>query len=312
LNSVPVQRLLARTCPGCEATDLGGIMSLNIKLSCLQRVLRIHQPFVSRRWLRAVQEVRRCLAERGLVVPVALPLGRSTVFVCDDRLAEWESYIAHERLQPSPESYRWLFGAMGTLHHALKAIDVSVPQPAVATYAPPGSLRRWLKVTMPAVSHDPEAAEVASLLADLVKCLCKYWVPARKLPVQLVHGDVRLSNVCRTVEGNTVYLDFGFMAYRPRIHDLAYALVFMLLAQNTAQMPGDIDWQFIHGLIDEYEQTAQTRLVAVEWQALVPAMAAVPLYAAALDGFTEDPAGKLRGRLRFLRLSESLLAHPRC
>ena len=204
------------------------------------------------------------------------------------------------------------FGAMGTLHHALKAIDMSVPQPAVATYAPPGSLRRWLKVTMPAVSHDPEAVGVACLLDDLVKRLRKCWIPAHELPVQLVHGDVRLSNVCRTAEGNTVYLDFGFLARRPRIHDLAYALAFMLLAQNAAQMPGGIDWQFIHGLVEEYEQTAQIRLGALEWQALVPTMAAVPLYAAALDGFTEDPAGKLRGRLRFLRLSESLLAHPRC
>ena len=36
----------------------------------------------------------------------------------------------------------------------------------------------------------------------------------------------------------------------------------------------------------------------------------MPLYAAALDGLTEDPTGKLRARLPFLRLSEWLLAHP--
>lgn len=47
-----------------------------------------------------------------------------------------------------------------------------------------------------------------------------------------------------------------------------------------------------------------------ERTALAPYTAAVPLYAAALDGFTEDPAGKLRTRLPFLRLSEWLLAHP--
>jgi hypothetical protein len=36
----------------------------------------------------------------------------------------------------------------------------------------------------------------------------------------------------------------------------------------------------------------------------------MPLYFAALAGFSNDPAGLLRARLPFLRLSEWLLAHP--
>lgn len=54
----------------------------------------------------------------------------------------------------------------------------------------------------------------------------------------------------------------------------------------------------------------KSRLTDAERKALAPYAAAVPLYAAALDGFTEDPAGKLRTRLPFLRLSEWILAHP--
>jgi hypothetical protein len=49
--------------------------------------------------------------------------------------------------------------------------------------------------------------------------------------------------------------------------------------------------------------------VPEERRALVPYAAAGPLFAAALDGFTEDPAGNLRGRGAFLRLGERLLAH---
>lgn len=310
LNHPDVQRLVMRIGPGCQCTDLGGVMSLNVRLDPAGQVLRVHQPFVSRGRLRAVQEVRRTLADLGLRVPVALAWNQSTVFTCGDRLAELETYIPHERLRPAPDSYRWLFGAMGVLHRALKGLSLNVPQPVVATYAPPGSLRRWLAVTESAVSGDPEALEVAHLLHGLVKRLNGWWIPATELPVQLIHGDVRLSNVCRNAEGSAVYLDFGFLARRPRIHDLAYAVVFMLLAQNAAQMPERFDWQCVHGLVAAYERAAQTRLSELEWNALVPYAAAVPLYAAALDGFTEDPAGKLRTRLPFLRLSEWILAHP--
>ena len=63
-------------------------------------------------------------------------------------------------------------------------------------------------------------------------------------------------------------------------------------------------------LIEAYEAAGGGRLTAAERRALAPYTAAVPLFYAALDGFTEDPAGKLRTRLPFLRLSEWLLARP--
>lgn len=285
-------------------------MSLNVKLDPVGWVLRVHQPFVSHRRLHAVQAVRRGLASLSLVVPVALPWNRSTVFRCRDRWAELETYIAHERLAPTLDSYAWLFSVMGTLHHALQVLNLSVPQPAVATYAPVGSLRRWLPVTESAVASDPEASNVAGLLHDLVRCLRRQWIPATELPVQLIHGDVRLSNVCRTPKGETLYLDFGFVAHRPRIHELAYAFVFMVLTLNGRQSPEHFAWQCVPRLIEEYERAAKSRLTAAERKALAPYAAAVPLYAAALDGFTEDPAGKLRTRLPFLHLSEWILAHP--
>jgi Ser/Thr protein kinase RdoA (MazF antagonist) len=180
----------------------------------------------------------------------------------------------------------------------------------VATFAPPSSLRRWLPVTESAVQSDPEASGVARLLRDLVRRLDRLWIPTPELPIQLVHGDVRLSNVCRTPAGETVYLDFGFLAYRPRVHELAYALAFMVLELNKHHPPEHFAWHNIPRLISEYESAARSRLTDAERRALAPYVAAVPLYAAALDGFTEDPRGKLRARLPFLRLSEWLLAHP--
>ena len=185
LNNPDVQHLIAAISPESHVTDLGGVMSLNVRLDAAGLVLRVHQPFVSQRRL-----------------------------------------------------------------------------------------------------------------------------PATALPMQLVHGDVRLSNVCRTLEGRTLYLDFGFLAWRPRIHELAYALAFMLLALGGHQAPESFTWESVPRLVEEYEATANARLTPAERRALFPYTAAIPLYAAALDGFTEDPVGKLRSRLPFLHLSAWLLAHP--
>lgn len=310
LDNPDVQRLAAAISPGARMTDLGGVMSLNARLDPDDLVLRVHQPFVSRPRLLAVQRVRRALADAGLVVPVAVDWRNATVFRCGMRWAEMEEYLPHERAAPTHDAYRWLFGAMGTLHRALAALDVAVPRPLIATYAPPGTLRRWLPVTEAAVQGDAHAAEVARFLRDLIGRLRGQWLPAHLLPVQFVHGDVRLSNVGRAPDGGVVYLDFGFLARRPRIHDLAYALAFMVYALGGHHTPERFAWHAVSRLVAEYEAAAHARLTVIERRALAPYTAAVPLYAAALAGFSSDPAGLLRERLPFLRLSEWLLAHP--
>ena len=149
-----MQQLIADIDPDCHARDLGGAMSLNVHIDPAGLVLRVHQPFVSRQRLRALHAVRVNLANQGLVVPVPVGHGGSTIFRCGDRWAELEPYIPHERLPPTPASYSWLFGAMGRLHGALATLDPKVPRPLVATYAAPGSLHRWLRITESAVQDD--------------------------------------------------------------------------------------------------------------------------------------------------------------
>ncbi len=312
LDNPTVRRLATEIAPGAQLADLGGTFSLNVALAPAGLVLRVQQPFVTRRRLRALQEVRRALAGRGLVVPEALPWRGSTMFRCGSRWAELERYIPNERPAPTPEAYTWLFGAMGTLHRALGELDLPVPRPVVSTYGPPSTLLRWLPVTEAAVRDDPEAAAIARWLRDLVGHLRRQWIPATALPVQLIHGDVRLGNVRRTPAGAPVYFDFGFLARRPRIHELAYALAWMVLGFDGDRAPERFAWERVVGLVAAYEAAAGTRLTAAERRALVPYAAAVPLYQAAIAGFVHDPAATLRGgyRVPFLRLGEWLLAHP--
>lgn len=310
LDHPDVQRLIAALAPGSHPRDLGGVTSLNVWLDSPGWVLRVHQPYVTRPRLSAVQEVRRRLAHQGLRVPVALPWREATVFRCGNRWAEVEEYLPHVKPKPTPDAHVWLFSAMGTLHRALAALDVSVPRPVDATYAPPDTWRRWFAVTAFAVQDDPEAADIVRWLRDLTRRLHHAWIPVAELPQQLIHGDVRLGNLCRGTDDTTVYFDFGFCARRPRIYDLAYSLAFMVWAFDALPAPERFPWESVPRLIDAYEEARHSRLDPRERQALVPCTAAVPLFAAALDGFSEDPVGNLRTRLPFLRLSEWLLAHP--
>ena len=309
LNNPDVERLVAAISPHSQATDLGGTMSLNAHLDPAGLVLRVHQPFVLRARLIAVQEVRRCLIKENLIVPVPKLWHGATMFRCGTRWAELEDYIAHERLTPTFDSYAWMFRAMGTLHHELAALTLPVPRPLVATYASPATLRRWLSITDVALQHDGEAQDVVRLLHDLVRRLRREWLSATSLPAQLVHGDVRLSNIGRTPNGKPVYLDFGFLATRPRIHDLAYAVAYMVRALDGHYQPQHFAWKNVPLLIKVYENAAGSPLTPAEKQALAPYIAAVPLYHAVIAGLSHDPLGVLRFSLPFLRLSEWLLTH---
>jgi Ser/Thr protein kinase RdoA (MazF antagonist) len=312
LGDPDVQRLVAEIAPGSTFTDLGGAFSLNVRLEPAGLVLRVHQPFMSKPRLEAQQEVRRKLATLGLTVPVPQAWRGSTLLRSGSRWAELEEYIPHEMPAATIDSYRWLYGAMGELHRGLDTIDVRVPRPWFATFGPPGTLLRWLPVTEAAVRDDPEAAAIARHLRILIGRLRRQWVPARMLPTRLVHGDVKLRNVARGADGGTVYLDFGFMACRPRVHEPGYSLARMLLTLGAGEAPEDFAWESVPGLLDEYQATADTHLTTMERRALAPYAASVALYQAATCGFLPDPAAELRGseRRRLMRIGEWLLTHP--
>jgi Ser/Thr protein kinase RdoA (MazF antagonist) len=241
LDCPAVQRLATLAAPGSVLRDLGGSMSLNVHLEAADLVLRVHQPFVSRARLAAVQEVRCALVRQGLLVPVPVPLQGRTIVRCGDRLAEFERFLPHTRPTPILESYVWLFGALGHLHQALATLDLAVPRPVVATYAPPGTAARWLAVTQATIDGDGMATETIRRARAVLRRVRTRWMPAASLPRQLVHGDVRLSNICRTPSGETVFLDFGFLTVRPRVHDVANALAFMLLAFKQTSDPARAD-----------------------------------------------------------------------
>lgn len=186
-----VQHLLDDIDPNASVSDLGGTMSLNLRLEPKGMVLRVHQPFVSRPRLAALQRARQFLADKGLVVPVPVGHDGSRILRCGQRWAELEPYLPQRQPDTTIDSYCWLFAAMGRLHRSLVLLDIRMPRPMVATYAPPGSLRRWLRVTVAAAhrERDDSVHQVPEQAMVLLPSLERQWIPASHLPNQFVHGD---------------------------------------------------------------------------------------------------------------------------
>jgi Ser/Thr protein kinase RdoA (MazF antagonist) len=315
----PAIAALVRACgvDPASAVDLGGTMSLNVRVGGDGgdgdggSVLRVHPRFATRGRVRALRQVRRELAGAGATVGVPELLdGEDVVVVGDGCVAELEGFVSQHKPPAEWRSYVWMFGAMGRLHRALSGIRVALPRPVVATYGAPGSVRRWLTATRRAVADDAEAVAVAEWTGTLLRRLHASWVPARDLPTQLVHGDVRLGNVC-VVDAESLepaYFDFGFAALRPRVHDLAYSLPWIVLRPDATGRPETFDWSSVEELVASYEEAAGWTLTGLERRALGPYVAAVPLYLASVAAFTPDPVATIRGETPMLRIAEWVLA----
>lgn len=308
LGDQTVQAVLAQLGVDSAPADLGGTMSLNLHLDGLGHVLRVHALFEQASRVRALRDLRRRLDRQGLTVARPMPLLGEEVLVVDGHVAELETFVAAEKPAPTWESYVWMYEAMGTLHNSLErdAARMELPLPEVATYASPAELRAWMKTTATAVSQDVHAATIAAQVADMIEALEHQWVPPEELPEQVVHGDIRLGNVARTATG-VAYFDFGFAARRPRIHDLAYSLFWIVLKPDDSGRAETFDWSRANDLIRAYEATAQTAISELERRALAPLLAAIPLYLAAIASYTPDPSDRIKQEIRSLEIARWVL-----
>jgi Ser/Thr protein kinase RdoA (MazF antagonist) len=284
-------------------------MSLNLHVPATSEVLRVHPRFATRNRIAGLRGLRRHLADGALTVGMPVSLDGREVVAAGPYLAELETFVGHIKPPAEWASYVWMYHAMGRLHRTLATTAVRLPRPVVATYGPPRSLRRWLALTDHAVVADPEAREIAGWARRLLHLLERQWVPAKCLPCQVVHGDIRLGNVAVGAAQEPVYLDFGFAAVRPTIHDLAYSLPWIVLRPDDSGLPAEFGWERVTELLAAYEEGAGRSVSEHERRALAGYVAAVPLYMAAVAGFTPEPGDTLRGEIPFLRIAEWVLTN---
>jgi Ser/Thr protein kinase RdoA (MazF antagonist) len=306
----PLLRRIGHTASQPPA-DLGGTMSLNLHLPERQAVLRVHHPTESRARILGLRRLRRRLADAGQVVSVPLEFDGRELVRWEGHWVQLETYVGHSVPAQTWDSYVWMYESIGQLHRVLRELDAgTVPRPAVATYGPPGSLRRWLAITRSAVTGNPTGEELCAWASELVRRLERQWQSASGLPVHLVHGDIRLGNAVLTTGGERGYLDFGFAAARPRVHELADSLAWIVLRPDSSGTGAGFLWDRVGELIGAYEEAAGVRLSTTERAALGPYLAAVPLYLAAISGYTADATGHLVENTPFIRIAEWVLDHP--
>jgi Ser/Thr protein kinase RdoA (MazF antagonist) len=194
---------------------------------------------------------------------------------------------------------------MAEVHVRLGRFRGKTTRALAATWAPPGSLRRWSAVTEAALSGTTAGGEAAQRLHALVNFVRRDWTRPANLPCQVLHGDFRLGNACTTDDADTLVLDFGFADARPRVHDIAYSMAFMMLGL------GEDMWDIsrMSPMIESYNLGAEVSLSVQEMRAIPAHVVAVLLHAIAHDGFTADPLAQLSRRFPFLDLAEWITGH---
>jgi Ser/Thr protein kinase RdoA (MazF antagonist) len=309
-DSPDVVRLADRISPGSPRSDLGGWTSLNLHLQSAGMVLRVHGRFLTARRVSSLRRIRRHAADAGLLAAAPQTWNGHDLLACAGRVAELETFVPHAVPPANWDTHRWLFAGVGRLHRALRGADIDVPRPVDSLYAPPSTLRRWMTITRPAVRRDRQSREVVRMIDRLVRTLRAQWVPATVLPNHLIHGDLQLGNI-GAVGDQMLYLDFGCAAVRPRIHDLATALAWILHA-HPARTPESFAWDRLPELIACYEDAAHTTITPLERTALGPYLSTVPLYLSAIAGYLDNPIRHLHDgdRRSFLDIADWILAHP--
>lgn len=304
-----VQQVVAQWSPGGAFQTLGGTMSRNLYLPGAGLVLRVHPRFVSPQRVLDERRLKRATIAAGLSAPRPVPAGTSELLRVDGRVGELETYVDHVIHPPSWPLHQQMFATLGVLHRIWAA--AAIRRPVVSTYGPPSTLRTHLARLRARPLDDATRTQLARVTAALTR-LRSTWVPAARLPGTVVHGDARPENLSVGSHGEQVVLDLGFAARRPRVHDLAYAMAWIVLKPDDSGSVGEFDRGAARRCVAAYEEAAGSRLSPLEREAFDGYLAGTCLYLTTIAAFLPDPASVVlgRGNLRLVEIAEDVLRRP--
>lgn len=261
--------------------DLGGGFTLNLLVpgghdSAL--VVRIHRWSTTAERLDAEQEVRRLLAQAGVPTVVALATDR----LRSGHLVELERYVPSDGWMNTRERLLTGFGHLARLHEVLRRSElpdasrttvasnhIGLHVAAAATRRGAERIRGWSL---------PRLAAFADRAVDLIEAVTeaeRRWDLNRI--EQVVHGDFWDNNVPFLGTRLQAILDFGFMARRFRVDDVALPFWFYLL-EPQHRLPGEAERRFLRSLLDSYDGAASQPLSFSERMSLPLVVARQPAW----------------------------------
>jgi aminoglycoside phosphotransferase (APT) family kinase protein len=199
---------------------------------------------------------------------------------------------------------------LGRVHDVLSVCSVR-PDPPDGGWEWPSDLRRRLRRDQHALRDhaarfgraiDGELARAAVLLERLAAAEDELRRGSR---FQLTHGDYTGHNVLTRGGAVAAVLDFGRLATRPRLYDLAYALFWRCFEVDLAA----VDWESLRACCRTYARATSRRVSAEEWRGLAKLFALLP--AAGIAGALKesDPSAEIVAFGRGLDLGERMLDH---
>ena len=244
--------------------DLGGSRSTNLLVRDGHgdaRVARVHRLSITAERLDAEQEVRRLLAEAGIPTVVGL----ATTRISSGHLVEFETYVSSDGRMNTADRLTTGFAELARLHEVLRRSDlpdatrittsanyIGLDAASRATRRGADRIRGW------SVPHLNTFADAVVDLVDSVTDAERNWDADRI--EQVVHGDFWDDNVPFVGSRLEAILDFGFMAQRLRVDDLALTFWFYLLEPDHG-VPGEAERRLLRTLLDAYDQLLANRSV---------------------------------------------------
>jgi homoserine kinase type II len=266
--------------------DLGGSSTTNLRVIDSRLgavVVRIHRRSVTRERLTAEQAARRALARAGLptVPPIADASGSTVHALASGSLVELEPFVSSTAQMKTPRLLVAGFALLARVHDALAA--ASLPSAAetipwsnhIATSAAVGATERGAERMRSWGRHD--LTIFADRVVEHVETVVNLETKLPEVRRQVVHGDYWDNNVL--FDGNRVaaILDFGFMAKRVRLDDLALPIWFYLLEPGHG-LPTPDDMRLVCTMIDSYDSASDAPLSESERLALPLAIARQPAW----------------------------------
>lgn len=266
--------------------DLGGSWSTNLAAVQVDRperlVFRVHQRFVTRERLLAEQHTRCSLAASGMPTVGVLPIFRGSTIarLVGGNLVEAEPLIASDANMDTPDKLLAGFAVLGALHDSLRAASLPAAAYSVIhanhldgdvagerTRAGVARIGSW---GLPALTRFAE--QIDAHVTEVRDQEIRFLAGQHR---QVVHGDFWDNNVLFSGGNVTAVLDFGFMAERLRIDDLALPIWFHLLG---SRMPAGSAMEFVASLLDAYDRGSSQPLTPDERLSLPLVIARQPAW----------------------------------